>query len=215
MTLSFPLVLLTLLAVLGVNWFKHLTLKKDMFDRANGWAMLFVSGFVLTLGLFTHEWFMQKGTLFAHFVGSSGSVTGSPAGIMGQPLLWANCILVLLWLIPLWWHYVREHKRVFGSPIHAIHKLEYTMDRLEEERRGLQVALHITHGTQGERTRELAHKIDILEKERRILEEGERYGVYAGLQGDREGYEKEELRLRRNWYITLTVLLTLIFVVAI
>ena len=93
-------------------------------------------------------------------------------------------------------------------------KLEASIDRLENERRGLAAILHIPYGTQAERTRELLRKIDATEKERRILEEGIRYGVDKGLEGEiRNRYEREALNLRRNWYVTLTLLLVVFFIV--
>lgn len=47
-----PLLLLAFLAILGVNGLNWLMARKDAVERATGWAMVFVAGFILTLGLF-------------------------------------------------------------------------------------------------------------------------------------------------------------------
>ena len=84
--------------------------------------------------------------------------------------------------------------------------------RLEEERRSLEPMLHIPHGKQSERVKELSEKIDALLLKRRVLEEGARYGGKNGLRNDTsQAYEEESLRFRRNFYLTLSVLLTLGF----
>ena len=57
-------------------------------------------------------------------------------------------------------------------------------------------------------------QIDALEKERRVLEEGMRYGAESGLRDDvTQHYEEEALRLRRNWYFTLALLLIGVFAI--
>ncbi len=56
-----PLVLLAVLGVLGVNGLNWLIARKEKIERANGWAMVFVAGFILTLGLFTHDWWTNSG----------------------------------------------------------------------------------------------------------------------------------------------------------
>ena len=97
-----------------------------------------------------------------------------------------------------------------------MHKLEQRIDRLEVERIGLALTLHIPDGAQAVRTRELMHQIDILEKERRILEEGIRYGVHKGLAGEKYAQlERVALVLRRNWYLTITILVIIVFTVSI
>ncbi len=216
-----PLVLLTLLAVLSINGLKHLLKKKEAIDHANGWVLLFSSGFILTLGLFTHTWFAGASagghTLFQSFMGGSfvpQSSTADLRGILGQPLSWGNWCLLALWLVPLWWHYMRERARIFGKELLQIRHIERSIDKLEVERRAIEVVLYLPDDAGARHAREIRHKIDALEKERRIFEEAVRYGVHKELRGDVLDLSLHEaLYLRRNWYITLTILLLTVFIV--
>ncbi len=227
-----PLVILAVLAALGVNGLSWLVKNKDKIERANGWAMVFVAGFILTLGLFTHDWWVNSGqhnllekvtqehyfnqtlneqlnTEVAHAHGLEEGV-----GIFGQPLEWGNYFIVFLWILPLWWFYVRERRRVYGVPGLQLQKLEHKRDRLEEERRSLEIITHIPDSEQGTRVKELEAQIDLLEKERRIIEEAVRYGSESGLRAPEiQQHEELALALRRNWYVTLSVLLITVFAI--
>lgn len=213
-----PLIVMTILATLGWNGLRHIAREKESIERASGWIMLFASAFVLTLGLFTHAW-LSSGvrTLFTQLIGArSTHVLSGATGILGQPLSFGNWILIFLFLAPLWWYFSRERDRVNGSALREMHKLEQSIDRMETERRGLVLTLHISDGAQALHMRELMHKIDVLEKERRILEEGIRYGVHRGLGGEKNAQlERAALVLRRNWYLTITLLIIIVFTVSI
>ncbi len=213
-----PLIVMTMLATLGWNGLRHVAREKESIEHSSGWIMLFVSAFVLTLGLSTHAW-LSSGThtLFTQLIGvRSMHVLPTTTGILGQPLSFGNWLLVFLWLAPLWWYFSRERARVNGAALLEMYKLEQRIDRMEAERRGLTLTLHITDGEQAVRTQELMHKIDVLEKERRILEEGIRYGVHKGLDGEKYAQlEREALVLRRNWYLTITLLIIIVFAVSI
>src|SRR3989338_9259801 len=50
-----PLFLLALLGVLGVNALSWLVARKEKVERATGWGMVFVAGFILVAGLVTHH----------------------------------------------------------------------------------------------------------------------------------------------------------------
>lgn len=227
-----PLILLSVLAVLGVNGLSWLVARKEKIERANGWAMIFVAGFILTLGLFTHDWWVnsgqhvllekitqeqafnlrmneQLGTSVPH---EHGLQVGE--GVFGQPLEWGNWFIIFLWLLPLWWYYSKERRRVLGSPALELKKLGHRLEKLEEERRGLEVALHIPEGAQGARVKEIEATIDGLLKERAALEEGMRYGAESGLRDETsQTYEEQALRLRKNWFISLSLLLIVFFAV--
>jgi hypothetical protein len=85
---------------------------------------------------------------------------------------------------------------------------------VELERRGIEVVLHIPEGEQGARVKQLEEQIDAMEKERRVLEEGMRYGAESGLRDETsQRYEEAILHLRRNWYITLSLLLIIVFAI--
>lgn len=130
-----PLLLLAFLAMLGVNALQWLLARKDKIERATGWGMVFVAGFILVLGLFSHDWWVYSGqhTLFEdltgeeHFLGLiiqrfnlvgvphvHGIPTGS--GLFGLPLWLGNWVLVGLWMVPLWWYYFKIKKDVKAMP---------------------------------------------------------------------------------------------------
>ncbi len=225
-----PLILLSVLAVLGVNGLNWLVAHKEKIERANGWAMVFVAGFILTLGLFSHNWWVNSGQhnmlekitqeewftnrINAQLSTNVAHVHGIQVGtgIFGQPLEWGNWFIVFLWLLPFWWYYHREKKRVLGTPALQIQKLGHQVERLEEERRGLEAALHIPEGNGGDRVLALGAQIDGLLKERVVLEEAMHYGAESGLRDAvSQKYEEELLHIRRNWYLTLSILLVAVF----
>jgi cytochrome c-type biogenesis protein len=126
-----PLLLLAILGVLGVNALSWLIARKEKVERATGWGMVFVAGFILVLGLFTHDWWVASGqhTLFEELT-QEHTVTGyfaakigrgvahthgfeevlGQTGLLGMPLQWGNWVLVALWLLPMWWYYIRKQK---------------------------------------------------------------------------------------------------------
>lgn len=227
-----PLILLSVLAVLGVNGLNWLIQRKDKIERATGWAMVFVAGFILTLGLFTHDWWTNSGqhnllervTQEQWFTGRINTQLGTAVahehgveegvGIFGQPLEWGNWFLVFLWVLPFWWFYAREKKRVLGTPAMHMQKLDLALRRVEEERRGLEAALHLPEGEGGGRIKELEAQMDALTKERMSLEEAARFGAEGGHRDETtQHFEEEVLRLRRNWYIALSAFLITTFAI--
>lgn len=126
-----PLLLLALLGILGVNGLTWLSAHREKVERATGWLMVFVAAFILVLGLFTHDWWVNSGqhTLLEeisgeesvlNFVGQRlGTAQGAHShgpeagqGLFGLPLEGGNWALVILWLIPLWWWFFREHYKI-------------------------------------------------------------------------------------------------------
>lgn len=125
-----PLLLLALLGILGVNGLTWLTARREKVERATGWIMVFVAAFILILGLFSHDWWVNSGqhtlleqvTQEEKFLGAVAERLGTEAphghgleegaGLFGLPLEWGNWVLVFLWLLPLWWVYFKEHYRV-------------------------------------------------------------------------------------------------------
>ncbi|TSC78947.1 MAG: Uncharacterized protein G01um101429_623 [Parcubacteria group bacterium Gr01-1014_29] len=123
-----PLLLLVMLGILGINGLKWLSAHREKVERGTGWLMVFVAAFILVLGLFTHDWWVNSGqhTLFEEitqeerFLGiiserlnteaphSHGLETGT--GLFGLPLSLGNWTLVLLWIIPLWWYYKKKYQ---------------------------------------------------------------------------------------------------------
>src|SRR3989344_855295 len=125
-----PLLLLAFLGILGVNGLTWLSSHREKVERTTAWLMIFVAGFILILGLFTHDWLVNSGQhtlleeitqeerflgvvterLGAEDVHSHGPEVGE--GLFGQPLEGGNWGLVFLWLLPLWWVFFREHYKV-------------------------------------------------------------------------------------------------------
>lgn len=121
-----PLILLAFLGILGVNALSWLVARKEKVERATGWGMVFVAGFILVLGLFTHDWWVYSGqhTLLEELTGEERFLSiiinrfnfagvphthGLPAGtgLFDLPLWLGNWVLVGLWLLPMWWYYVK------------------------------------------------------------------------------------------------------------
>lgn len=125
-----PLLFLALLGILGVNGLRALTKHREKIEKATGWGMVFVAGFILVLGLFTHDWWVNsgqhtlleaitqeerilnivRGNLQSAVTHRHGLEEGT--GLFGLPLSLGNWVLVLLWIIPLWVWYHKK-KKVF------------------------------------------------------------------------------------------------------
>ncbi|MDO8492595.1 MAG: cytochrome c biogenesis protein CcdA [bacterium] len=132
-----PLIFLAVLAIIGINGLNWLLTKKDKIEKATGWAMVFVAGFILTLGLFSHAWWVSSGThtllekvtqedrflgilnekLETEVVHSHGTeeLVGH-TGLFGLPLELGHWVLVALWIFPIWWWWRRERGRIDAIP---------------------------------------------------------------------------------------------------
>lgn len=127
-----PLLLLAMLGILGVNAAAKLMEHRGSISRASAWFMVFVGGFLLVLGLFSHDWWVFSGqhTLFeqitqeerftnilserldaqkAHAHGPE-EVIGK-TGMFGLPLWLGNWVLIAIWIIPLWWYYLKTERK--------------------------------------------------------------------------------------------------------
>lgn len=129
-----PLLFLALLGIMGVNGLSWLTSRKEKVERITGWAMVFVAGFILTLGLFTHDWWVNSGihtqlekltreesllTIVRDNIGSDVAHEHGPeegSGLFGLPLWLGNWFLVLVWVVPLWWWWFKDARRVREIP---------------------------------------------------------------------------------------------------
>lgn len=129
-----PLLLLAILGIAGVNGLSWLVARKDRIERATGWAMVFVAGFILILGLFTHDWWVNSGihtrlekiTQEETLLNILGAKFGTGnlhhhgvemgKGLFGLPLTLGNWFIVALWLIPIWWWWKKEKRRVVELP---------------------------------------------------------------------------------------------------
>lgn len=226
-----PLLLLAFLAILGVNGLNWLMARKDAVERATGWAMVFVAGFILTLGLFSHKWWVNSGihsglevltqesavnsiinnTLGTNVPHVHGLETGT--GLFGLPLAWGSWFLVFLWLFPIWWWYAKRKRQMHNSPAFKITALEAQIDRLEKDRRQIETMMNVD---ELEVTYDLKHaqeEIDALEAKRRDEESKIAYGetgVYK--EPIARAYEEKILSIQRNYLIGISISLALIFI---
>ncbi len=129
-----PLLILAGLAIIGVNGLNWLVTKKDKIEKGTGWAMVFVAGFIFTLGFFTHDWWVNSGThTLLEKVTQEQTFLGiinarldtetthehfleEGTGLFGFPLWLGSWVMVLLWVIPLWWWFWRERKKINALP---------------------------------------------------------------------------------------------------
>ncbi len=226
-----PLLLLAFLAILGVNGLNWLMARKDAVERATGWAMVFVAGFILTLGLFSHKWWVNSGlhsgletitqehafnVLLNKNFGTDvqhvhGLETGS--GLFGLPLELGSWVLVALWLIPIWWWYAKRRKQMHSSPAYKIRELESQIDKLEQNRRQIESMLNVD---ELELTYDLKHareEIDTLEAKRREEEVKVQYGETGQFKEPvARAYEEKILGMQRNYLLAISFFLAVIFI---
>lgn len=208
-----PLLVLLSLATANVDGLAWLTKNKERFDRASGWVFIFCTSFLITVGAYAHQWYYSTelyraalGVFTSVFPGVIVHGIAPAAGVFKGAIPGANVVFLALLLVPLWWIYFKERRRIYGSPVHQIQKIERDIGHLLLEMRGHEAALHIREGGQHERVRALDRHIDTLLAKRRILEEGMRYGGSRLENKELLMVEEESLYMRRNWYITLTAL---------
>lgn len=132
-----PLLVLAMFGIIGINATKALVRHKDKIARATGWGMVYVGGFLFVLGVFGHAWWVYSGqhSLFEvvtqeeRFTGILSERLGVAAphahgaadflgktGLFRLPLWLGNWVLVFLWVLPLWWYWLRERKRIRSLP---------------------------------------------------------------------------------------------------
>ncbi len=212
-----PLLVLLTIATLGMNGLNWLTKNKEHIDRVSGWILIAVSAFILTFGI-AKVWIFKSKLFLSLFTLLEG---GGVHSIMIRPGIldpfvnnerFGSVLLYILVLFPLWWLYRKQYHHVWGKPVFQMMSIEHKVERLEEERRSLEPVLHIKEGAHHDRLSLLTHKIDTLLLKRRVLEEGARYGGKNGLRSDTSQlYEEEALRYRRDFYLALTLLLAIFF----
>src|SRR3989338_5036538 len=122
-----PLLILAFLAVLGFNATKFLVSRQGAVLKLVGWSTVFIGGFLLTLGLFTHDWWVYSGmhsalefitqeNLITHIL--AGKVSGlghvheipSGKGLFGQPLEWGTPFMLFLWIFPMYWYWLKNRE---------------------------------------------------------------------------------------------------------
>lgn len=71
---SVPLIFLSILGVLGVNALSGLAKHKDAVEKAMGWVLVTMGAYLLTFGIFGHDWFIASGIhgAWEHFISQVG-----------------------------------------------------------------------------------------------------------------------------------------------
>lgn len=226
-----PLLLLAFLGILGVNGLSWLMSRKESVERATGWAMVFVAGFILTLGLFTHDWWVNSGihsglekvtnesffnqwfnqTLNTTVAHAHGLEVGS--ALIGLPLWMGNWFLVAVWVIPMWWWWARKRRALLGSPAFRLKEIELRMDRLEKSRRELEEVVKLDDAETDFDLAAHRTQMDELEKVRRAAEEKVQFAEKGLLKEPvARSYEAKILSMQRNYLVVLTGFLALIFI---
>jgi len=57
-----PLIFLAILGILGINATSKVAGKQETIERYMGWILIFIGAFILTFGIFGHDWFVLSGT---------------------------------------------------------------------------------------------------------------------------------------------------------
>ncbi len=116
-----PLFILAFLAILGVNATSFLMKHRTRVEHTTGWAMVFVAGFLFTLGAFTHDWYVYSGihtylesitqeelvtTLLGKQINQLGHAHAVPN--TSPYLAWGSYVMVTIWMIPFVWMWRRR-----------------------------------------------------------------------------------------------------------
>lgn len=134
-----PLIALAMLGIMGINATKSLVKHRESISKATAWGMVFVGGFLFTLGFFGHDWWVYSGqhTLFEQvtqeerFTGIlSERFSAAPphahgleelegsTGLFGVPLWLGNWAMVGLWVFPmiLYWFWAKRKLNLLQDP---------------------------------------------------------------------------------------------------
>lgn len=129
-----PLFILAFLAILGINATKFLVAHKDTVSKITAWSTIYVGGFLLTLGLFGHDWWVASGmhtffemvtqenfitNLLGSKVAELGHTHGTPtgAGLFGLPIALGTPFILLVWIFPMLWYWLYKKKAFLTLPI--------------------------------------------------------------------------------------------------
>lgn len=225
-----PLLLLAFLAILGVNGLNWLMTRKATVERVTGWGMVFVAGFILTLGLFTHDWWVnsglhsaleavtQEGKFNAWFnealdqevAHEHGPEIGQ--GLFGLPLELGHWFLVLVWLIPIWWWWLKKRKTLRETPAFALVRLQHEFDKVEDQIRSVEASVNLDDVDGKSDIAALEAELDRIKKERRKAAKLANYGETGPLKEETaRKYESKILGMHRNYLIIISLFLVLVF----
>ncbi|MBI5072219.1 sulfite exporter TauE/SafE family protein [Candidatus Woesearchaeota archaeon] len=118
-----PLLLLTILGILGINTISWLTKKTEAITKFTGWALVVLGSFILLNGVFGHLWY--EGGLFheglnAAFMAAGGKTIGEAdieIGEIEKPVAFSAygaLINLLLTTLPVFWYWRKYPKNRKG-----------------------------------------------------------------------------------------------------
>lgn len=124
-----PLFILAFLAILGINATKFLVAHKDTVSKITAWSTIYVGGFLFTLGLFGHDWWVISGmhtlvefvtqeNFITNLLGSKiqelGHVHGIPTGtgLFGLPIVLGTPFILFIWIFPMVWYWFYKKKSI-------------------------------------------------------------------------------------------------------
>ncbi|HSB57772.1 MAG TPA: cytochrome c biogenesis protein CcdA [Nitrosopumilaceae archaeon] len=120
---SIPLILMSVLAIMGINATRNLTSKRVSIEKATGWMLIVIGSFLIINGLpGGHEWY--EGTVVHVIWNNLVSITNiSPEFHIGQhthqnvfgfeiPKDYAPIILLSLIIVPIVWYAINKKKEV-------------------------------------------------------------------------------------------------------
>lgn len=123
-----PLIFLALLGIIGINATRYILQHKDAVERAMGWTLVFVGGFILALGLFGHDWYVYSGihvlleqvTLESYFhnilEGRLGVSAPHTHGVPSGPYLaYGSWVMVGVWVFVLLWYLISLKKNILAE----------------------------------------------------------------------------------------------------
>ncbi len=124
-----PLIFLAILAILGVNALPNLVSRKGAIERIMGWSLTIVGAFVVTFGLFGHDWYVYSGihswlelltqegpltqVLSAKFRAGLAHSHGIPPG---RALPYGQALFLILLVLPIIWHYLKKRRALPTLP---------------------------------------------------------------------------------------------------
>ena len=128
-----PIFILAFLAILGINATKFLVAHKDTVSRITAWTTIYVGGFLFTLGLFGHDWWVISGmhtltefvtqeNFITNLLGSKvqelGHTHGIPTGtgLFGLPIALGTPFILFVWIFPTLWYWLYKKQALLTLP---------------------------------------------------------------------------------------------------